>query len=280
MAADVALEGLVEAVTAHVDGEHDVVQEEDVTVEAVEGAHGTSIPVQHLHGLHGGEEGAGTLFDQGGGDGTGSLPLGVLGLAGAGRGMAAAQAWGVVVEVVAVGGTDLGWSPCALLLGGALRVRGVGAAVGRSGVAVAVGLLIASQRHQTSSTVSLGALSKHVAVAQNGAQQEGGVERRQRRRLVVLLFPPVHMEGRSSKRSSGLRAGQVLVLLRARGQFTRGLRQFKLHLLFTCTNDTATFTFGLMYANTLRIFSSRSASSLYKYTIAVILDMNDYDSKT
>lgn len=45
MAADVALEGLVEAVTAHVDGEHDIVQEEDVAVEAMEGAHGMSVPV-------------------------------------------------------------------------------------------------------------------------------------------------------------------------------------------------------------------------------------------
>lgn len=45
VAADVALEGLVEAMTAHVDGEHDVVQEEDVTVEAAEGAHGMSVPV-------------------------------------------------------------------------------------------------------------------------------------------------------------------------------------------------------------------------------------------
>lgn len=63
VAADVALEGLVEAVTAHVDGEHDVVQEKDATVEAAEGAHGVSVPVQHLYRLHGGEEGAGTLFD-------------------------------------------------------------------------------------------------------------------------------------------------------------------------------------------------------------------------
>lgn len=63
VAADVALEGLVEAVAAHVDGEHDVVQEEDVTVEAVEEAHGLPLPVEDLHSLPGGEEGAGTFFD-------------------------------------------------------------------------------------------------------------------------------------------------------------------------------------------------------------------------
>lgn len=116
------------------------------------------------------------------------------------------QARGLVVEVIAVGGTDLGRSPCALLLRRALRVRGVGAAVGRSGAAAAVGLLVASQRRQTTSAVSPGALSGHVAGAQNRAQQEGGMERRQRRRLVVLLFTPVHVERRSRKRSSGPRA--------------------------------------------------------------------------
>ena len=45
VAADVALEGLEEAVTTHVDGVHDMVQEEDATVPAVEGAHGPAIPV-------------------------------------------------------------------------------------------------------------------------------------------------------------------------------------------------------------------------------------------
>lgn len=202
VAADVALEGLVEAVTAHVDGEHDVVQEEDVTVEAAEGAHGMSVPVQHLHGLHGGEERAGTLFDRGGGYGSGSLPPWVLGLAGAGCGKAVRQAWGLVVEVIAVGGTDLGRSPCALLLRRALCVRGVGAAVGRRGAAAAVGLLVAPRRRQTPSGVSPGALSGHVAGAQDRAQQEGGMERRQQRRLVVLLFTPVQVE----RRSSGTRA--------------------------------------------------------------------------
>ena len=53
VAADVALERLVEAVTAHVDGEHYVVQEEDATVPTVEGAQGPSFPVQHLHRLLG-----------------------------------------------------------------------------------------------------------------------------------------------------------------------------------------------------------------------------------
>lgn len=45
VAADVALEGLVETVTAHVDGEHDMVQEEDATVAAVERAHRLALPV-------------------------------------------------------------------------------------------------------------------------------------------------------------------------------------------------------------------------------------------
>lgn len=130
VAADVALEGPVEAVTAHVDGEHDVVQEEDVTVEAVEEAHGMPLPVQHLHSLPGGEEGAGTFFDKGGGYGTSSIPRWVPGLAGTGCGVAVVQTPGLVVEVIAVGGTDLGRSPCALLLCCALRVCGVGAAVG------------------------------------------------------------------------------------------------------------------------------------------------------
>lgn len=155
--------------------------------------------------------------------------------------MAVRQAGGLVVEVVAVGGTDLGRGPCAVLLCGALRVRGVGAAVGRSCVAVAVGLLIASQRRQTTSAVSPGALSRHIAVAQNRAQQEGGMERRQRRRLMVLLFTPVHMEGRSRKGSGGPRARELLVFLRAGGQFARSFKQVKLHVLFTCTNHEATF---------------------------------------
>lgn len=106
VAADVALKGPAEAVAAHVDGEHDVVQKEDVTVEAAEGAHGMTVAVQHLHALRGGEEGAGSLFDQGGGYETGSLPVWVLGLAGAGCGTAVRQAWGSVEEVIAVGGTD------------------------------------------------------------------------------------------------------------------------------------------------------------------------------
>lgn len=45
VATDVALEGLPEAVTTHVDGEHDVVQEDDATVPTVEGAHRPAIPV-------------------------------------------------------------------------------------------------------------------------------------------------------------------------------------------------------------------------------------------
>ncbi|TNN82470.1 hypothetical protein EYF80_007305 [Liparis tanakae] len=45
VATDVALEGLAETVATHVDGKHDVVQEEDATVPAVEGAHRPTIPV-------------------------------------------------------------------------------------------------------------------------------------------------------------------------------------------------------------------------------------------
>lgn len=51
VAADVALEGLAEAVAAHVDGEHDMVQEENATVLAAEGAHWPPFPVHHLHGF-------------------------------------------------------------------------------------------------------------------------------------------------------------------------------------------------------------------------------------
>lgn len=45
VAADVALERLAEAVAAHVDGEHDVVQKKDAAVPAVEGAHGPASSV-------------------------------------------------------------------------------------------------------------------------------------------------------------------------------------------------------------------------------------------
>lgn len=45
VATDVAFEGLAEAVATHVDGEHDMVKEEDATVLAVEGAHSPAIPV-------------------------------------------------------------------------------------------------------------------------------------------------------------------------------------------------------------------------------------------
>ena len=45
--ADVALEGVAEAVAAHVDGEHDVVQEEDAAVLAAKGSH--RFPVLRHH---------------------------------------------------------------------------------------------------------------------------------------------------------------------------------------------------------------------------------------
>lgn len=45
VATNVALKGLMEAMTTHVDGEHDMVQEEDATVPAVEGVHRPTIPV-------------------------------------------------------------------------------------------------------------------------------------------------------------------------------------------------------------------------------------------
>lgn len=161
--------------------------------------------------------------------------------------MAVLQTPGLVVEVIAVGGTDLGRGPCALLLCCALRVCGVGAAVGRSAVAVAEGRFVASQGRRPASAVSPGALSGHVTIAQNRAQQEGGMERRRRSGLVVLLFTPVHVERRSRKRSSGLRTHQVRVFFRARGQFARCFRQFKLHVLFTYDNRKVIFT--LMYAD-------------------------------
>lgn len=57
VATDVTLKRLAETVTSHVNSEHDVVQEENATVAAVEGAHWPTISVQHLHGLPGGERG-------------------------------------------------------------------------------------------------------------------------------------------------------------------------------------------------------------------------------
>ena len=62
VATDVALEGLAEAVTTHVDGEHDMVQEEDAAVPAVEGAHRPAGPVQHLYCLLGRKRGARALL--------------------------------------------------------------------------------------------------------------------------------------------------------------------------------------------------------------------------
>lgn len=53
VAADVAFERLAEAMAAHVDGEHDVVQEEDATVFAAERAHRAPLAVHHLHGQAG-----------------------------------------------------------------------------------------------------------------------------------------------------------------------------------------------------------------------------------
>lgn len=51
VAADVALERLVEAVAAHVDGKHDMVQEEHAAVLAAERAHGSTLGVHHPEGL-------------------------------------------------------------------------------------------------------------------------------------------------------------------------------------------------------------------------------------
>lgn len=49
--ADVTLKRLVEPVAAHVDGKHDVVQEEHAAVLAAEGAHGSTLSVHHPEGL-------------------------------------------------------------------------------------------------------------------------------------------------------------------------------------------------------------------------------------
>lgn len=51
VAADVALERLVEPVAAHVDGKHNVVQEEHAAVLAPERAHGSTFGVDHSEGL-------------------------------------------------------------------------------------------------------------------------------------------------------------------------------------------------------------------------------------
>lgn len=45
VATDVAFEWLAEAVAAHVDGKHDMVQKEDAAMPTVEGAHLPAIPV-------------------------------------------------------------------------------------------------------------------------------------------------------------------------------------------------------------------------------------------
>ena len=93
VATDVALKGLAETVAAHVDGEHDVVQEEDAAVRAVETAHGAALPVHHLQALPGRRGRPGALLHRREADGTCPLPLwvGVFGLAGDGAGAAAGQ---------------------------------------------------------------------------------------------------------------------------------------------------------------------------------------------
>lgn len=53
VATDVALKGLAEAVAAHVDGEHDMVQEEHAAVLAAEGAQHVPLSVHHLKRLPG-----------------------------------------------------------------------------------------------------------------------------------------------------------------------------------------------------------------------------------
>jgi len=122
VATDVALKRLAEAVAAHVDGEHDVVQEEHAAVLAAEGPHGPPLSVHHPEGLPGG---GGRRRGRAGGRGLreGSrvgarvaslLPLPVFGVAGArpspspvvqqesGRRDAAAVVEEVVVVVVVV----------------------------------------------------------------------------------------------------------------------------------------------------------------------------------
>lgn len=207
VAADVALKRLAEAVTAHVDGEHDVVQKDDAAVSAVEGAHGPAGPVQHLQAVPGRTRRARAPLYCSGGYRSPSVPLciQVFGSAGAGGEMAAGQCGRQVVEVVVVGGTCRGCRPCALLFCRALCVRGVRAAVGRSGAAACRALVVTAfarlpsrkakgHRCQPNSAVGPGALRGHVAV--DGAhdcaefRRKAGVELRRRGRLVVLGFPP------------------------------------------------------------------------------------------
>ena len=52
---DVALEGLAETMATHVEGEHDVIQEEDVTVLTAESTQDSPLSVHHLDLLPGGE---------------------------------------------------------------------------------------------------------------------------------------------------------------------------------------------------------------------------------
>lgn len=115
--------------------------------------------------------------------------------------MAVGQYWGLVVEVVVVGGTCRSCSPCAVLLCCALCVCGVRTAVGRGCMAVCRGLVVAclpppgqAEGHggQSASTVHPRAVRSQVAV--DGADDcaefchDAGMELRQSGGLVVLAF--------------------------------------------------------------------------------------------
>ena len=63
---DVALQGLAEAMATHVEGEHDVIQEEDVTVLTAESTQDSPLSVHHLNLLPGGEGPVGTPPGRGG----------------------------------------------------------------------------------------------------------------------------------------------------------------------------------------------------------------------
>lgn len=148
VAADVALERLVEPVAAHMDGKHDVVQEEHAAVLAPERAHGSTLGVDHPEGLPRGGRGYCRRTGrrrQGGREGRVttvlSLCLSVLRVArtaplpkpAVGNGERRRVVGVGVDEVMAVSGVQ-GWSQSgavAQLVGHALSVCGVLATVAR-----------------------------------------------------------------------------------------------------------------------------------------------------
>ena len=164
VAADITLKRLPETMAAHVDGEHDVIQEEHAAVLATEGAHGPPVSVHHPEGLSGGGGGRRGGTRGGGGENgrvgarvASLLPLLFFGVAGTRsssspvvqqesrrRNAAAVVVEEVMVVVVVVVVKVRRQSGAAVrLVMHALRVRGVLAAVARRGcVAAACGQVL------------------------------------------------------------------------------------------------------------------------------------------